>query len=153
MPGAGRGGNLWATPGAQRRSKAHMAHAKRSRESKSTHLGAATRAAQWTIGGRHRRCGPVVAMLARGDPKRALLARRCATASREVTFAIEVERGETTLALDDVTNAPRRDVRVLRLLVTDETSRPGQVLMEASKGCFVPLTVGGGVRSDRKSVV
>ena len=46
-------------------------------------------------------------------------------------LAIEVERGETTLALDDVTNAPRRDVRVLRLLVTDETSRPGQVLVEA----------------------
>ena len=46
-------------------------------------------------------------------------------------LAIEVERGETTLALDDVTNAPRRDVRVLRLLVTDETSRPGQILVEA----------------------
>ena len=45
-------------------------------------------------------------------------------------LAIEVERGETTLALDDVTNAPRRDVRVLRLLVTDETW-PGQVLVEA----------------------
>jgi hypothetical protein len=40
-------------------------------------------------------------------------------------LAIEVERGETTLALDDVTNAPRRDVRVLRLLVTDEAKRPG----------------------------
>ena len=46
-------------------------------------------------------------------------------------LAIEVERGETTLALDDVTNAPRRDVRVLRLLVTDEAKRPGQVLVEA----------------------
>ena len=46
-------------------------------------------------------------------------------------LAIEVERGETTLALDDVTNAPRRDVRVLRLLVTDEAKRPGQMLVEA----------------------
>ena len=46
-------------------------------------------------------------------------------------LAIEVERGETVLALDDVTNAPRRDVRVLRLLVTDEAKRPNQVLVEA----------------------
>jgi len=48
-----------------------------------------------------------------------------------VDLAVEVERGETTLVLDPRTRAPRRDVRVLRLLVTDEDRRPGMVLIEA----------------------
>ena len=48
-----------------------------------------------------------------------------------VDLAVEIERGETTLVLDPQTSAPRRDVRVLRLLVTDEDARPGMVLIEA----------------------
>ena len=35
--------------------------------------------------------------------------------------------------LDPQTSAPRRDVRVLRLLVTDEDARPGMVLIEATQ--------------------
>ena len=50
-----------------------------------------------------------------------------------VDLAVEIERGETTLVLDPQTSAPRRDVRVLRLLVTDEDRRPGMVLIEATQ--------------------